>query len=62
MIKIDSVVGSVEANGYWKVTSVADANTFTFDLDAMTAYTSGGTANKLSMRYFDKGAINSLLA
>lgn len=40
LIKIANVTGATEANGYWKVTSVPDASTFTFALTSMTAYVS----------------------
>lgn len=62
IVTIDSVVDATEANGTWKVTSVADVDTFTFELDSMSSYTSGGNVTKQSMFYFEKGTVKGLVA
>lgn len=62
IVTIDSVTGATETNGAWKVKSVVDADTFTFELYSMSSYTSGGNATKNSMFYFEKGTVKGLVA
>lgn len=62
----ESVGGATEANGFFRVATKPDANTYTLEgLSAVTAYTSGGTVKKLTItgglvRALKPGQLNSL--